>query len=57
MAASSQVLPEGAAKVMAAVPEEDRFVVENLDVIENLDVLANYETLEAIDKLARAGAI
>jgi negative regulator of sigma E activity len=41
--------------VLAAVPEEDRFVVENLDVIENLDVLANFETLQAMDRLAHSG--
>jgi negative regulator of sigma E activity len=38
--------------VLAQVPEEDRFVVANLDVIENMDVLANFETLEAMDRLA-----
>ncbi len=51
-------LPEGAARAIASVPDEDKFVVENLDVIENLDVLANYDTLEAMDRLAsNAGAM
>lgn len=43
--------------VMAGLPKEDRFVVENLDVIKDLPVLANFETLEAIDRLARNGDI
>jgi len=33
------------------VPQQDRFVVENLEFFQNYDVLANYETLEAVDRL------
>lgn len=38
-------------RTLEAVPQEDRFVVENLDVFEDYDVLVQYETLEALAAL------
>jgi hypothetical protein len=38
-------------KVLASVPEKDRFVVENLDWLADYEVLSQFETIEAIEKM------
>ncbi|NLF29399.1 MAG: hypothetical protein GX591_00770 [Planctomycetes bacterium] len=40
-------------RVVQAMPQEDRFVVENLDIFADYDVLENFDTLEALAALER----
>ena len=51
--ASDPPLHERVERVVQAVPQADRFVVENLDIFADYDVLENFDTLRAIAALER----
>jgi len=44
-------LPKDLAVIVAEVPVEDHFAVENLDLFTNYEILSSFETLEAIERL------
>ena len=46
-------LPAELKRLVADVPQEDQFVVENLDLFEDYDVLTNFAALEALEQLER----